>query len=227
MSLSGENVRVSAPTLSRTPDSPTALRPTRPGWRDPRLAIGVGLVAVCALLGARLLGSADDTVAVWSVRSDLVSGQAVGTTDLVATRIHFDTGSDADRYLAADDPLPADSVLTRDVGAGELLPRAALGKAADSDMVELPITVPSQAVPATLKVGSVVDIWVTVKDADASVPVLEGVSVLALPIAGGTLSPSVDRQVIVGVGTEQQAGLPKSLARLAAGAIVITGRSGR
>ena len=34
---------------------------------DPRLWVGVAIVAVCVVAGARLLAAADDTVAVWAV----------------------------------------------------------------------------------------------------------------------------------------------------------------
>ena len=44
--------------------APPVSRAQSPGWRDPRVVVGVVIVAVCVLLGARVLGSADDTVAV-------------------------------------------------------------------------------------------------------------------------------------------------------------------
>jgi len=218
---------VSAPTLSRTLGSPPATRPSRPGWRDPRLAIGVGLVALCALLGARLLGSADDTVQVWSVRADRVAGQPLATGNLEPVGIHFDSAADADRYLSAGDRLPDGTALTRDVSAGELLPRAALGSAADTDLVELAVTLPSRAVPATLRDGATIDVWVTAKDSQRSELVLEGVRVLALPVAEDSLSPSADRQIIVGLDETRQEQLPSSLAKLAAGTVVVTSRAGR
>ncbi len=221
---------MSAPTLSRTPSSPTAIRPSRPGWRDPRLALGVGLVALCAVLGARLVGSADDTVAVWVVRADTVAGVALDESDLERTRVHFDSGSDADRYLSADSALPTGTVLTRAVGAGELLPTAALGAATDLDLVELPLTVASNAVPATVRPGAVIDVWVTPADDEGTrkaTLVLDDVSVLALPGPGSSLSVAAERQVIVGLDRSTQQGLADSLARLATGTVVITRQAGR
>ena len=50
MPVSGQDVPVSAPTLSRTPASPAATRSARRGWRDPRLALGVGGLAVALAL---------------------------------------------------------------------------------------------------------------------------------------------------------------------------------
>lgn len=222
---------MSAPTLSRTPDrspdSPPALRATRPGWRDPRLAFGIGVVALCALLGARLLGSADDTVGVWTLRSDGVAGQEIGSEDLEPARIRFGSADDADRYVAAGDELPAGSVLLRDAAAGELLPRAAVGSGADANLLELPVTAPVQAVPATLSVGDTADVWVTPRNARDAVLALEGVRVLALPSGGSSLSAAADRQVIVGLDDDQQRGLPEALGLLAEGTVVVTSRIGR
>lgn len=219
---------VSAPTLTTAtpiPASPAALRARRPGWRDPRLAMGVGLVAVCALLGARLLGSADDTIPVWSLRGAGIAGQAIGPGDLAVSQVRFGSGGDADRYVLAE-PLPDGAVLVRDVAAGELLPRSALGGVGDVELVELPITVSVTAAPATLSVGTVVDVWVTRRDADEAVPALQAVPVLALPGGQSSLGASADRQVVVGLDAVQQRRLPQALALLADGMVVLTSRFG-
>ena len=42
-----------------------------PGWRDPRLWIGIAIVAVSVVAGARLLAAADDSVTVWAAAADL------------------------------------------------------------------------------------------------------------------------------------------------------------
>ena len=64
------------------------------------------------------------------------------------------------RYFRADDELPADLELTRGVGAGELLPRAAVGAAADADRLQVPIEVPPGRVPPSVDAGAVVDVYV-------------------------------------------------------------------
>ncbi|HSV39463.1 MAG TPA: hypothetical protein VLI04_11960 [Nocardioidaceae bacterium] len=181
-------------------------------------------MAICALLGARLVGKADDSVSVWAVRDDIVAGQSLSGADLEPVRVRFTEPADADRYISSHDDLPTGTVLLRGVGEGELLPRDALGTADDIELVELPITLPSHAVPATLRVGVVVDVWVTAQESERSVRVLEGVPVLALPPGGSSLSPSADRQVIVGLDEERQESLPKALALLASGTVVLTSR---
>ena len=64
-----------ATTLGDATDAATpAQRVRRPGWRDPRLWIGVVLVAGSVVAGARLLAAADDTVQVWAAATDLGAG---------------------------------------------------------------------------------------------------------------------------------------------------------
>lgn len=62
---------------------PPATRVGRSGWRDPRLWIGVVLVTVSVVAGARLLAAADDTVTVWAVVDDLGAGSAIDRKSVV------------------------------------------------------------------------------------------------------------------------------------------------
>ncbi len=195
--------------------------------------IGVAVVAACTLLGARLLAGADDTVAVWAAGATLGEGQQVGTGDLVARRVRFVDQRDADRYLPASDALPEGVTLARAVGAGELLPRAALGTRAAGTLTDLPLSVGTEAVPATVRVGSTVDVWVTADRATTrtgsgsgrrATLVLDDVRVVSAPPTGSSLGPTATRQVIVGVDEDQQDELPTSIAALAGGTVLLTVR---
>jgi hypothetical protein len=193
----------------------------------------VALVAVSALFGAALLGDADATVGVWAARDPLARGQDVGPEDLVRREVRFADQADADRYVSAGSPLPDGAVLLRDVGPGELLPRAALGAGSGAGQVEVPLSVPAEAVPAAVRPGSVVDVWVTpdpslapdTKDDQAeSSLVFAGVSVVSVSRAGGALGPSATRQVIVGVEPGQEDTIPAALATIARGSVVLVRR---
>jgi hypothetical protein len=200
------------------------------------MVVGIAVVAICAVLGARLLDGADDTVGVWAVREAMSAGQPATSADLVRRDIRFEDQSDADRYVSADQPLPAGATLARPVGAGELLPRDALGSADSEALTEVPLSVPAEAVPATLRVGTVVDVYVTPDAAVSgsrssgqpgsvrSILVFDDVAVLAAPRSGTSLGPSATRQVIVGVGTDQAGQLPTALAALSSGTVVLTAR---
>jgi len=215
--------RASAP-----PESPPATRVPGRTWKDPRLLAGVAIVAVCVLLGARLLATADDTVPVWSVRADASAGTPVTADDLQRVDLRFGSPAVAGSYLSAEDPLPEGTVLTRDLAGGELLPRSALGPAGEEELVEVPIALPSHAVPATLRTGEHVDVWVAPSEDTGRLPravrVLEGVRVVAVPRDASALGPSTSRQVVVGMPAADEGRLATALAQLASGAAVIVRR---
>jgi hypothetical protein len=223
----------SAPPLgSAALPSPAAARPGR-RWRDPRLAFGVALVAVCALLGGRLLGGADDTTSVWSARVPLQAGQRLAAGDLVARQVRFADQADADRYLSAQRPLGPGTVLERAVGDGELVPRAALGSGQLATLTDVPLSVDPDRVPATVHVGSVVDVWAAPDRSAASsrstatpkaALVFRDVPVRSLPGSATSLGPTATRQVIVGVDPDQAEHLPTALAALTGGTVVVTAR---
>ena len=216
---------VAAP-VDGVPPSPAARRTARPSWRDPRLLVGLVLVAGSVLAGAQLVGSADDTVAVWSVRGDLVAGTPVAARDLEPAQVRFASEELAARYLPAVDA-PVGMVLRRDVAAGELLPRDALGRAGGEPLAQLPVTVASAAVPAGLRPGEVVDVWVTPpaegSERRQAVRVLEQVRVVAVPDGSGALGPASTRQVLVGVPADERL-LADALAGLADGGAVLVRR---
>jgi hypothetical protein len=190
------------------------------------------VVALCGLVGARLLASADDSVSVWAVRAGLQAGQPVAAADLVRRQVRFGDQVEADRYLSAGTAVPAGATVDRAVGAGELLPRSALHGAATGVLTQVPLSVPSDAVPATVRVGSTVDIWVTPRaespgartgpTARRSTLVFHDVQVVSAPRAGSSLGATSTRQVVVGVGADQDARLSRSLAALAGGDVLVT-----
>ena len=139
--------RVSSLGKPGTPTPPVATRVTRAGWRDPRLWIGLLIVAGSVVLGARLLAAADEPVSVWAVVGDHGVGAPVGSDDVVAVRVRFADDADLDRYLPADDPLPDGIVLARAIGSGELLPRAAIDADADVGTVQVPLDLEPTRVP--------------------------------------------------------------------------------
>lgn len=231
MSPRGTSTTTTTQTLSppSAAGSPPADRPRRSRWRDPRLVVGVAVLAVCALLGARFLGSPSDTVPVWAARAGLQEGQPVGAGDVVRRQVRFADQGDADRYLSATAQLPTGATANRVVGAGELLPRAAIGARGSAARTDVPLSMDTEAVPATVHVGSTVDVWVTpdaARDAKPTSPrstlVFDDVPVVSLPRTGTSLGPTATRQVIVGVGQDQDGRLPTAIAALAGGTVVLT-----
>jgi hypothetical protein len=144
------------------PPSPPAVRLRRPGWRDPRLLLGVMLVAGSVALGSAVVSGAARTVPVYAAAGPLVPGDPVEADALVVREVRL--GEAADGYLRADAALPAGLVAVRTVGAGELVPRAAVADGAALDVRPVAIT-PDGPLPRGLAEGATVDLWFVPPDA--------------------------------------------------------------
>jgi hypothetical protein len=207
--------------------APKAQRSRRPGWRNPRLILGLLLVAASVVVGARLMAAADDTVGVWAVAHDLPAGATLHDRDVVRRQVRFPDDETADGYLAASDALPDAATLNRPISSGELLPRASIAGKAGADLVEVPISVAVDDLPATVRQGSVVDVWVAPKvgavdgQRPTAVPVLTDVVVVAVPRSSNSLAPESTRQVIVGVPAERAGELGKALGGISDGRVVV------
>ncbi|MGO1242311.1 MAG: hypothetical protein ACTMHU_12860, partial [Cellulosimicrobium funkei] len=135
---------------------PPAARLRRPGWKDPRLLVGVVVVALSVALGSWAVSSASRTVAVYAAGTPLTPGTTVGAAELRTVEVRL--GAQTDRYLLVEDGLPDEAVVLRTVSAGELVPATALGAATD-------LAVRAVAVPVTsglserIVAGADVDLW--------------------------------------------------------------------
>jgi hypothetical protein len=131
---------------------------------DLRLMLGVLLVLVSVVAGARVVAAADRTRPVWALTHDLAPGSVLRAEDLVRRQVQL--ASAADRYLPAapGDASPVGYVLTRSVSPDELLPRDALRDPATlADRREVSVPVDAGHRPADLVPGQLVDVFVTVK----------------------------------------------------------------
>lgn len=137
--------------------TPVARRVQRPGWRDPRLGVGVLLVACSVALGAWTLGEGDGGVPVYVAREVLTPGEHLTLDALVVVSAAV---PEHGFYLPADAPLPVDAVVTRVVGGGELVPAAAVGAAADVAVRPVSVTV-AGSLSSGVVAGALVDLWLT------------------------------------------------------------------
>ena len=207
------------------------MRATAPGWRDPRLWVGAAIIAVSVIAGARVVGAADDSVSVWAVASDMGAGDTVTADDLVARQVRFVDPGQLDTYFPADQELPADLSLRRGVGAGELLPRAAVGAADEAATLHLPVAVDAALVPPSVRSGSVVDVYLTGASDEESAEggsrgraVLSGVTVIEAPPLDEGFAVSGKRQLVLGVGEDDAARFFRQVGGLDAAALTIVRR---
>jgi hypothetical protein len=141
--------------------SPQARRLATPRWLDTRLVIGVLLVLFAVVAGARVFASADHYSRVYVAKHDLVPGERLTSDDVAVGQVRL--SGEAHLYIAAGSP-PVGYVVSRYVGAHELLPVAALTAGTAAPNTRL-VTVPVSAghLPPTLGGGSLVDVYVTPK----------------------------------------------------------------
>ncbi|MFT2692352.1 hypothetical protein [Clavibacter zhangzhiyongii] len=136
------------------PPTPRPARPARrPVWLDPRFLVGLVLVLVSTGGVVALLRSEDSSVVVMAAGSSLDAGRTVHASDLVPVRVRMDA---AGLYVAPDavDGL----VVTRFVGAGELIPRSSLASA--DARTTASVVIPTAAGADHLVApGTVVDVW--------------------------------------------------------------------
>lgn len=187
------------PSGSSDLPSPSAPRLRRPGWRDPRLAFGLLLVAGSVALGSWAVSSAGRTVAVYAVAETATPGDVLTTADLVPLDVRL--GADASRYFLASEPLPETLVALRPVGERELLPRSSVGSGDTLEFRSVAVPV-VQSLSSKVAAGAVVDLWwvpaevqgsagtgaAPVDQSAGSVPSLlaEGLVVAELEEAGGS-----------------------------------------
>jgi hypothetical protein len=199
------------------PTSPAARR-FRADRRDVRLALGVALVVVSVVVGGRVVASADDRIPVWSLRSALASGTTLTSGDLEAVPVAV---QDVGTYVPSVTDI-AGQTLVRDVGAGELVPAAALGHAdaATRRLVTVPVD-PLHA-PPSLARGERVDVYVSPRDGTSVGE--DGVTVLPTLVLAGALVADPGAGDLQGV--TDQVGVVLDVAAADAGRAVAAARGG-
>lgn len=148
--------------MSDAPVSPKANRLASPTWLDTRLVLGVLLVLVSVVVGARVLSAADRTQSVWAATRDLAAGTTISEGDLVREEVRLSDAQTA-RLLRAPgtENTYVGTVLSRPVGKEELVPLAALRQASDRNERQFTLNVAVGHRPPDLKRGQVVDVYVT------------------------------------------------------------------
>lgn len=177
--------------------SPAARRLAAPGWLDGRLVLGVLLVLVSVVVGARVLSSADRSSLVWAATRDLTVGSQLGEDDLTAVRVRlFDSGPE---YLRAEGPPPVGYVVRRGIGTGELLPEQALSRP-ETDVDFRLVTVPVEPghFPPTLQGDQRVDLWVTPERAAGAPAPTASAPATPAPSPAPAATPGADDLVLEG-----------------------------
>lgn len=137
-----------------------ALPPTPASRRrrhiDVRVIIGLLLVAASVTAVVGIVTASDDGEDVLVAPRLLTAGENITVDDLEVRRVSL--GVEADGYLRPGD-VPAEGiVVSRTVGAGELLPRSAVGDVRGPSATTVVVTL-STAIGATVRPGDSLDLW--------------------------------------------------------------------
>ena len=174
--------------VTKAPVSPKASRLALPRWLDPKLLLGLLLVIVAMLLGARVFASADDTVAVYQVKAAMFTGDALNADSVAITRVHFSESSVADNYVSAAQPLPTGQVVNHDLRAGEMLTQGSVSPKAQTPTVELSVPISTGDIALVAK-NSRVDVIVVPNSTTGTakaVPTKVLSNVLVTSVPGGS-----------------------------------------
>ncbi len=204
------------------PQSPAARRLRAPSWLDVRLVIGVLMVLVAVLVGARVVASSDKSIKVWALAHDVATGTRLADDDLRPERIRL--FGDSARYLSVQTS-PLGRTVNRDLRAGDLLPGAALVSAPATAV--LPLSVDRDDTPPGLAHGDRIDVYVIPSASDRSGRtqlVLANAVVQSVSGGGdGLASDNSKVQITVTVDPRQEDGIVK---RIAAGTLYVVQRIG-
>jgi Flp pilus assembly protein CpaB len=203
--------------------SPQAVRLRSPRWLDVRLLGGLALVLGSVAIGTRVVAAADDTQTVWAVTQDLAAGTRLTADQLRRVDVRL-TGSTPPLYLDGRDAHPAGYLLSRPVSAGELLPASAVvpPSAAIDNRRFVTVPIARHHFPDDLRVGEVVDLYVTTKAAAG------GANPRSVLVAGGLTVSAVNRNSSSGFGGggTNEVGVELSVAEQDARKVVAAAQAG-
>ena len=194
---------VASSLATALPASPAAQRLGAPRWRDGRLLAGIVLLLASVAIGARLLSTSGAKTQLLSARSSLSAGHVLADADLATSAVTLGSGQGGTYLRAGDRSAVIGKTLTRAVGAGELLPVAAVVTDSASATAEVSLSVRDGRHPA-LDAGDRVDVYATT-EAPAIRPTESGT---AAPSAAPANPASICTTVPVAVGLEVVSAIP-------------------
>ena len=133
-------------------------------WFDPRLAIGLVLIAASVAGVFGIVSTADASTQVLAARDDLAPGDRIDAGDLIETSARL---ADTDLDLLPGDVPDAGLVITTAVGEGELVPLSAVGDTAGTRLASVVVTI-NGPLPGAVGPGTTVDLWAARKDESTS-----------------------------------------------------------
>ncbi|MDO4254155.1 MAG: hypothetical protein Q4C81_03270 [Kocuria sp.] len=173
----------------------------RPGWREPRLLVGLGLVVLAVTGTVATVALTNSTQQYVVAARDLDVGTRVSAEDFRTVDVRLD--GTAGTYLLGSTPLQEGAVIVDRIPSGQLVPADAVGDSSDLD--RRPMGIPlTTALPGSAGAGDTVDVWVSERENNGrgwSQPrqILTGAELASVDQASGALGASqqMTAQVLV------------------------------
>ena len=125
----------------------------RPAWRDPRLIVGLALIAVSIILTTSIVSAARGGATVYRATLAILPGDVLGSHNIAPTRLDVDTS-----VYATADALAPGATVSEEVAAGEILRVSSIADTSAATARRLVITV-SDSLPASVQAGDQLDLW--------------------------------------------------------------------
>ena len=178
-----------------------AIRLKSPSWLDGRLVVGVVLVLLSVLVGAKIIASSDHYDAIWAASRDLAPGTTLVKADLLRVNVRFKDHGGV--YISANGPSPVGRTTTQSLGNGQLIPLSALPSSPPVPVRLVTIPVAKLHMPSGNDLHGVqVDLYVTPKavgDAQAAPPLVLANVTIASTITDSALGGSNGSGVVLSV----------------------------
>lgn len=147
-----------------SPSGP-ARRLRQPGWKDPRLLVGILLVVASVAGVLTLVTTQDKTVPMYVARQDISLGQKIEESALRTVDVRLDAVQQ--RYLSAEQKPAKDLHANSLIRKGELLPISAIG--GRDPQGRKPVSVQlTEGLPVAVTVGARVDLWAAERGASST-----------------------------------------------------------
>ncbi|MGQ4548208.1 SAF domain-containing protein [Dermabacteraceae bacterium P13077] len=159
-----------------------AKRLTPPGWRDPRLLIGIALVLVSIIGGVFYARQVASTAPVLVANRQLAVGEEPSAESFSVKELRL--SDSADNYFPAYADIPAGALLTVPVGPGELLPRSAVATFERLNLRPVAVRVDGPVAESVRK-GARVELWYSQEGEAGARLLVENASVSNVSAAQG------------------------------------------
>lgn len=143
--------------------STEASRIRTPGWRDPRLIVGVILVVLSVTGVVALMQAADSRQGYWAASVDVVPGAHASAEDFHIVQASMSESSD--QYWGAEQQLPPQFLVSSTIRQGELLPTREVAESDPDGRQQVGVRV-SEDMPSSVTIGSRADVWVALAGSD-------------------------------------------------------------